>query len=220
MKMIRLSRRRKTVLLAVLVVLAAALGALGGYRWWYNRTHYVRTNNAQVSAALVPVSPLAAGRVRGLSLQVGDFIARNERVAEVVLPTGGSTPVRAPISGYVAAVWVRDGTAVAPGQPIVTLADPEDIWVTAYVKESQIGRVRPGQPAAIAADGLGGRKLQGSVAAISPATGATFSLIPQQNYSGNFTKVVQWVPVKIALDPGQALLIQGTSVEVSITVSP
>src|SRR5262249_40610838 len=79
----------------------------------------------------------------------------------------------------------------------------DDIWVTANFKETQLKNVRPGQRATISVDALGGQTLKGKVDSIAGATGARFSLLPPENATGNYVKVVQRIPVKIVLDAGQ-----------------
>jgi membrane fusion protein (multidrug efflux system) len=111
--------------------------------------------------------------------------------------------VRAPIAGVVSRRTVEVGQVVQPGQPLLALVDLEDVWVTANFKENQLAAIRPGQPVTIAVDAFGGRKYRGRVDSISAATGARFSLLPPENATGNYVKVVQRVPVKIVLDPGQ-----------------
>jgi len=91
----------------------------------------------------------------------------------------------------------------------------DDVWVTANFKESQLKRIRPGQPVEIAVDAYGGRTFSGRVDSIAAATGSRFSLLPPENATGNYVKVVQRIPVKIVLDQGQAaehLLRPGMSV--------
>ena len=110
--------------------------------------------------------------------------------------------VRAPIAGIVSRRTIEVGQVVQPGQPLLALVDLEDVWVTANFKENQLAAIRPGQPVEVTVDAFGGRKYRGHVDSISAATGARFSLLPPENATGNYVKVVQRVPVKIALDPG------------------
>jgi membrane fusion protein (multidrug efflux system) len=79
----------------------------------------------------------------------------------------------------------------------------ENVWVTANFKETQLHHMRPGQPAIVSVDAYGGRKFRGHVDSIAAATGAKFSVLPPENATGNFVKVVQRVPVKIVLEEGQ-----------------
>jgi membrane fusion protein (multidrug efflux system) len=92
---------------------------------------------------------------------------------------------------------------IQPGQPLMALVNLTDIWVTANFKETQLNSMRPGQKAEIDVDALGGRTFKAHVDSISAATGAKFSLLPPENATGNFVKVVQRIPVKIVLEPGE-----------------
>jgi membrane fusion protein (multidrug efflux system) len=85
----------------------------------------------------------------------------------------------------------------------MALVDLDRLWVTANLKETQLRHVRPGQRARISVDALGGREFTGTVDSVAAATGARFSLLPPDNATGNYVKVVQRVPVKIVFDPGQ-----------------
>jgi membrane fusion protein (multidrug efflux system) len=113
------------------------------------------------------------------------------------------TTVTAPIRGVVSKKGVNVGQVVAAGQPLFAIVQLDDVWVTANYKETQLKEMRPGQRAVISVDAYGGREYKGKVDSISGATGARFSLLPPENATGNFVKVVQRVPVKIVLDPGQ-----------------
>lgn len=113
------------------------------------------------------------------------------------------TTVKAPTSGIVSRRTVEPGQVVQQGQPLMALVNLDDLWVTANFKETQLDSIRVGQPVSISVDALGGQKFAGRVESIAGATGARFSLLPPENASGNFVKVVQRVPLKIALDKGQ-----------------
>ncbi len=112
------------------------------------------------------------------------------------------TTVTAPVRGVVSKKGVNVGQVVAAGQPLFAIVQIDDVWVTANYKETQLKEMRPGQRAVISVDAYG-REYKGKVDSISGATGARFSLLPPENATGNFVKVVQRVPVKIVLDPGQ-----------------
>jgi membrane fusion protein (multidrug efflux system) len=110
------------------------------------------------------------------------------------------TVVAAPFDGIVGKKGVETGANVAAGQPLFALAATSGNWVIANFKETQIGRIQPGDRAEIRVDAFPGRSWRGHVESISPATGAKYALLPPDNATGNFTKVVQRVPVKIAID--------------------
>ncbi|HXK09929.1 MAG TPA: HlyD family secretion protein [Vicinamibacteria bacterium] len=113
------------------------------------------------------------------------------------------TDVQAPVAGVVSRKTVEVGQVVQAGQPLLALVPLEDVWVTANFKESQLKRIRPGQPVEIEVDAYGGRTYRGRVDSVAAATGSRFSLLPPENATGNYVKVVQRVPVKIVLEPGQ-----------------
>ena len=111
--------------------------------------------------------------------------------------------IRAPQSGVVSRKSVEPGQVIQPGQPLMAIIPLENIWVTANFKETQLTRMRAGQRATIKVDAYGGKEFQGQVDSLAAATGARFSVLPPENATGNYVKVVQRVPVKIVLDPGQ-----------------
>ncbi|QDH74315.1 HlyD family secretion protein [Brevundimonas sp. M20] len=113
-----------------------------------------------------------------------------------------NTRILAPRDGRLGEITVRQGQQVAVGAQLMALV-PDRIWVTANYKENQLRDIRVGQPVELSVDALGGRTLTGKVEQIAPATGSEFSVIRPDNATGNFTKVAQRVPVRIALDPGQ-----------------
>jgi membrane fusion protein (multidrug efflux system) len=129
------------------------------------------------------------------------------------------TVVTAPVSGVVSKKSVEVGQLVQPGQPLMAIVPLDDVWVVANLKETQIERVAPGAPAEIKADAYPGRPFQGYVESLSPATGAKFSLLPPDNATGNFTKIVQRIPVRVHLDSApdsMHVLRPGMSVDVTI----
>jgi membrane fusion protein (multidrug efflux system) len=119
------------------------------------------------------------------------------REAELAL---SYTTVSAPFAGHIGRKSVELGATVAPGQPLLTLVASTGSWVVANFKETQIGRMHQGDGVTIEVDAYPGRIWQGHIESLSPATGAKYALLPPDNATGNFTKVVQRVPVRIALD--------------------
>ena len=131
----------------------------------------------------------------------------------------GDTIVRSTLAGRVGDRAVRVGQFAQPGTRLMTIVPMQDIYLTANFKETQIGRMRAGQPATIKVDALPGMELRGAIASFSPGTGAQFALLPPQNATGNFTKIVQRVPVRIRIDANEQtrpLLLPGLSVTVSV----
>jgi membrane fusion protein, multidrug efflux system len=111
--------------------------------------------------------------------------------------------VKAVTKGVVSKKSVEPGQIVQPGQPLMALIPLDRVWVTANFKETQLEKMRAGQRVTIEVDAYGGHEFTGRVESVAPATGARFSLLPPDNATGNFVKIVQRVPVRIALDEGQ-----------------
>jgi len=129
------------------------------------------------------------------------------------------TTVIAPIHGVVSKKTAEVGQTVQAGQPLLAIVPLDDVWVIANFKETQLDQMRPGQPAIFSVDALDGRQFRGRVQSIAAATGAKFSLLPPENATGNYVKVVQRIPVKIVLNEGEDphhLLRPGMSVEPTV----
>jgi membrane fusion protein, multidrug efflux system len=127
--------------------------------------------------------------------------------------------VKAPVKGMVSRKTVEAGQIVQPGQPLMAVIPLDEVWITANFKETQLQHMRPGQRVTVKVDAVGGREFKGTVDSIAAATGARFALLPPENATGNYVKVVQRVPVKILLDPGQDpehLLRPGLSAEPTV----
>jgi membrane fusion protein, multidrug efflux system len=130
------------------------------------------------------------------------------------------TKILAPVTGIVAKKAVAIGDHVAPGQDIAAITQTEDLWVTANFRETQLEHMQPGQPVSVHVDAIG-ETLHGSVESMGGATGSRLSVLPPENASGNYVKVVQRIPVRIHLDPGQPGLDRlriGMSVEPEVKV--
>ena len=110
------------------------------------------------------------------------------------------TEITAPSTGHVSRKNVQPGQYVTPGQQLIAIVGSSDLWVVANFKETQLEKMRPGQPVVIQVDAWPGKEFEGHVQSISAGTGAQFTLLPPDNASGNFVKVTQRVPVKIVFD--------------------
>jgi membrane fusion protein, multidrug efflux system len=113
------------------------------------------------------------------------------------------TTIRAPVAGVVSRKIAEVGQIVQAGQPLMALIPLQDVWIIANFKETQLTNMRPGQRVTVTVDAYGGKEFKGHVDSLAAATGARFSLLPPENATGNYVKVVQRVPVKIVLEPGQ-----------------
>jgi membrane fusion protein (multidrug efflux system) len=177
--------------------LTAARAALDGARQQLNATE------AQISGTTIETHP-----------QVLDAEAA-VRTAALALHR---TQLRAPVAGVIAKRSVQVGQRVAAGAPLMGLVPLDDVWVDANFKEVQLRNVRVGQPVALHADLYGGRvEYHGKVAGLSAGSGSAFALLPAQNASGNWIKIVQRIPVRIVIDP-QDLRDHPLRVGLSMTV--
>ncbi len=133
------------------------------------------------------------------------------------------TVVKAPFEGIVGNKSVEQGSYVQPGTRLLALVPLDTAYVAANFKETQIGRLKPGQKVVIKPDAYGNRDVVGSVESIAPASGAEFSLLPPENATGNFTKIVQRIPVRIVVPPAiarEGILRPGLSVVVDVHTRP
>jgi len=129
------------------------------------------------------------------------------------------TVIRAPIDGVIGNRAMQTGDFVQTGQRVASLVPLDDVFINANFKETQVARLRPGQTASIAVDALPEHTIEGKIESFSPASGAVFSLLPPDNATGNFTKIVQRLPVRIHVPPAiarEGLLRPGMSVVVSV----
>jgi membrane fusion protein (multidrug efflux system) len=169
---------------------------------------------------------LVAARTRGeiegarAEAVAAEYRARTE--LDAALLQKSETQVVAPAGGTVADIEANVGAMVQPGVTLMTIVGEARPTVTANFKETQIGRMRPGQPASVRIDALSGRVFTGHVDSLAPGSGSQFALLPFEPGAGNFTKIVQRVPVRIALDPGQPGLERlraGLSAEVTVRLA-
>jgi membrane fusion protein (multidrug efflux system) len=181
-----------------------------------------RDKAADTLAAQQAALAAAKGKLVAARAQLGQStaqIAAARAQVDAAQTDLATTRLVAPIAGQVASSSVRVGQYVQPGQRLLTIVPVQAIYVEANFKETQIGLMRPGQPATIEVDALPGVEFHGRVESITPGTGATFSLIPPQNATGNFTKIVQRVPVRIRIDAGpeaRRVLVPGLSLRVDV----
>ncbi len=166
--------------------------------------HYVSTQQAQQSLTYV----------RELKAMV-KLDQLNVRTQQLNL---SYATVRAPFSGWVTNIQLMTGDAVSQNQPLFAIISDQDAWIDANFKETQIGKIRAGQPVEIENDLYPGHRFHGVVASLSHGTGAAFALLPAENATGNWVKVVQRLPVRIRVidhDP-RFLLRVGTSTTVKV----
>ncbi len=184
---------------------AGVLGSSGGVALAQGRLAAAETGPQQVAAAKAAVE-LAAARVK-----------QSEAALHLAELTLSYAQIRAPVKGTVSRRTVELGQMVSPDRPLLAVVPGDDVWVVANFKENQLADMHPGQPVKIAIDTYGGRRFVGHVDSIAGASGARFALLPPDNASGNFIKVVQRIPVLIRFDGADAVAFRpGMSAEVTV----
>jgi membrane fusion protein, multidrug efflux system len=178
----------------------------------------VQSAEAAVEAAVANVDVLKAQQeeARRTLQQFQTQLAKAERDLSF-------TVIRAPFDGIIGNRAMQVGDYVQPTQRLASLVPLKAVYIDANFKETQLARVHPGQPVRISVDAFPGRTLEGQVASMAPASGSVFSLLPPDNATGNFTKIVQRVPVRIMIPldvAEQSMLRPGMSVVVSVNTKP
>ena len=185
----------------------------------------LRTQAAQAAqdvAAQRATTQGAERRIASLQAQIAQAKAQGQSARaqlEAAQRNVRDMVIRASVAGRVGDLSARVGQFVQPGLRLMSVVPVQQLYLEANFKETQLGLMREGQPAEIEVDALPGVTLHGHVASLAPGTGAQFSLLPPQNATGNFTKIVQRVPVRIAIDADPSikkLLLPGMSVGVSV----
>jgi membrane fusion protein (multidrug efflux system) len=138
--------------------------------------------------------------------QIGAALEQAKAERDLATLNLGYTEIRSPIDGVIGNRSARAGAYATVGAQILSIVPAHGLWVDANFKESQLAQMSVGQPVEITADVLPGRRFRGRIASLAPATGAQFSVIPPENATGNFTKIVQRVPVRIVLEDDAAEL--------------
>lgn len=201
------------------------------------KTSAATQQDAQRSATALKESRLSVQAERAAVLEVqaqGDIISARRRVAEAALAAVKATlaaaqlslsytEVRSPIEGYVGNRTAHEGMYVAAGTYLMSIVPARGLWVDANFKEDQTSRIREGDLVTLYADAESDKPFHGRVVSVAPGTGAVFSVIPPENATGNFTKIVQRVPVRVSVDDAEAgsgRLRAGFSVTARIDTRP
>jgi membrane fusion protein (multidrug efflux system) len=194
--------RRVTTAETAAAQVQAARQALAGAR---ERVSQQKAQLGATKSRLTEVKKNAPRQVETRKASV-EFRQANLALAQAQLAQAelnlGYAQVRTPVGGVVAKKAVNIGDHVQPGQQLVAVAQTDALWVTANFRETQIERMRPGMVVDIHVDALN-RNLSGKIESIGGATGSRLSVLPPENASGNYVKVVQRIPVRITIDPGQ-----------------
>ncbi|NRF96215.1 HlyD family secretion protein [Paenibacillus frigoriresistens] len=213
--------KRKIMLYVILTALVVAGGGIGGY-FWYEGQNFISTDDSRLAGDIYKVMPRITGKVTSLQVNEGDHVLADQIIGQQDnnnLPTSSldQAALRSPIEGTIIKTLVKAGEVSSPGQTVAMVVDTNKLYVSANIEETVIHKIQEGQKVEINLDNFPGKVLTGKVQEISKATASTFSLLPSTNTSGNFTKVTQRIPIKIAIDDNQGLdLSPGISSSIKI----
>ena len=233
-----MQRSRSILIQAVVLLVLLGAAVLGAY-YWYQAQNYVTTSDAQVSAPMAPIGAPAAGLLLSWTAHVGQSVKAGQVLGRVRIASGAAAatasgktatakpttpvaasaltvPIRAPLAGVIVNDVAVQGAVVVPGVPLGYVAALKRMGVTAYVKETAIRHVAPGQTVRVHIDALPGTTLRGRVRRLGLATAGTFSLLPTTAQGGSFTPVTQRIPVHISLQGVPAALVPGESATIRI----
>jgi multidrug resistance efflux pump len=212
--------RRTIILVIASLMLLTIIGVVAYY--WYGNTYYVKTDDAKITGDLVKISPLVTGKIIELNLEVGQKVSKDEVVGRLEVPNLpdqniDQSLIRCPIDGVIIKKNGTVGEIASAGQILAYENDPAKFYVTANIEETKLKKLHIGQVADLWIDQYKGVKLTGHIFRIGQAANAVFSLFPTST-GANFTKVVQKIPVDIALDKHDINVVNGTNTYVKIHI--
>jgi multidrug resistance efflux pump len=215
----KLKRSTRIALIVILIVALIAGGAFA-VSYFLNARNYVSTDNAQIDGQQITINAPASGTLTDWRISQGAVIRQDQVVGRIKIQDGFVNPlmsIRAPSDGTVAVDNGVPGTFVTSGTQLAIAYNLNDIYVTARVDETDVRPVHPGQVVDIYVDAYPHTPLTGRVREVQGGAANVFSLFPQSNTQGNFQKVTQVIPVKIAIDNVRNLdLVPGMNVTVYI----
>lgn len=209
---------KKLVLLIVALAVILIGGTLLGAYYYDQYQNYIKTDDAKVQGDLMTIGTLATGQLQSWNVNTGDSIHKGDILGKVLIPAGTTVDITAPADGTIIESKATAGQIVAPGVPLAMSADLSKLYVTANILETDLQDVKVGHEVTIKVDAITGVTFNGRVDGIGLATTSTFSVLPADNSSGNYTKVTQRVPVRIAFTGYEGkTLIPGLNANVKIS---
>lgn len=211
----------RLLLTNIIVIVVLIGGGALGYYYYDQSTNYVKTDNAKIDGQQISVAPPAAGKLTSWNGMEGQSFSSGDTVGQITTQdaTGNqvTVPIKMPKNGTIALNNAVTDTYVAAGMPLAYAYDYNNLYITANIKETDIDNISTGQAVDIYIDAYPGTTLSGRVKEIGLATNSTFSLLSTTNQSGNFTKVVQVIPIKITIDSSKGVQLRpGMNVTVKI----
>lgn len=213
--------KRKLLISIIMTLMLVAFAGIGTY-YWYENANYVSTEDAKVMGDIVSVGPQISGRILEINIEEGDAVVKDQILGRQGMSGSQETNIdqsvfRAPITGIVLKKQGTVGEFISPGQIIAMLVDPNKLYITANIEETKLGKIKKGQKVDITIDQFSEKVFTGRVKYVGQASNSTFALLPSST-SGNFTKVIQKIPIKIEFDKSDNTLLPGTNAVVNIHI--
>lgn len=216
-----MNEKRKKVIYFIIFVMVVAFASIGTY-YWYKNSYYVSTEDAKVMGDFVSVSPLISGKLLEINIEDGDAVVKDQILGRQGMSSSQETNIdesvlRAPIDGIVLKKQGTVGEVISPGQTIAVLIDPNKLYITANIEETKLENIKQGQKVDITIDQFSRKLFSGQVKYVGQASNSAFALLPSST-SGNFTKIIQKIPVRIEFDESDNTLLPGTNAVVKIHI--
>ncbi|MGW6300472.1 HlyD family secretion protein [Peribacillus butanolivorans] len=197
-----------------LVVILAVIG--GGAFYYYESTNFIKTDEAKVTGDLYTIVAPASGKLTDWDLKEGDIVSKDNKVAKVATVEGDQT-VKTSAPGTVVKTQVLEDQLVQAGQTLAQTINMEELSITANIEENKLKNIEKGDSVDIIIDGDPDTVFEGTLEQIGYATTSVFSVMGNQNSSGNYTKVTQKVPVTISIKAPSDKVLPGMNAEVKIS---
>ncbi|UOF91555.1 efflux RND transporter periplasmic adaptor subunit [Fodinisporobacter ferrooxydans] len=211
--------KKKVARIFIGVIIAAILGIVGYYG--YENYYFVSTDDATITGNIYRIAPKIAGKIETVNIHEGDTVQKGQVLMQMEqsnVPTADSAMIKSPIDGVVIQRTGLSGEVVGAGTTVALVVSKKDLYVEANIDETKATDIKVGQPVDITVDMYPGVTFHGKVKEIDPATQSALSLLPPVNAGGNFTKITQRIPVKIAFTDGPYDFKPGLNAEVKIHV--
>jgi multidrug resistance efflux pump len=207
----------RLILLNIVLALVIVAAGTGGYYYYYQHANYVKTDDARVEGELVPLVSEMSGRIKSWKGEEGASFKKGDVIGKIETAEGQSLEVKAPADGTIIQNKTQKGQPVTSGQQMGSLVDLDELYIVANIEETDYKDVKEGADVKIVVDAIPDITIEGKVKQRGLATASTFSLMPQQNSSGDYTKVVQRIPVQISMGSYPDSLVPGMNATIQIS---
>lgn len=206
--------KRLILIYSILFIFIVGLG-IGGFYYYHQQTNFISTEDSKVTGDIVPISSDAQGKLTEWTVKIGDKVKKGDKLGKVTV-NNKTIEIQAQENGTIIKNTANVGQLVTPGQTLAQLVDLEKLYISANIEEQEIADVTVGQKVDVMIDAVSETRITGKVQEIGLATNSLFSLFSGENASGNYTKVVQRIPVKIEMKNYPDKIVPGMNATIKI----